>query len=171
MKTYCPVRPRNRFEISFDVIGREGNPVDHRIECVIAQRRPRRSQIADVAVQNLRAFGHGALRRLPAIEQIQLVPAFERQLRTRRTDDAGTADKEDFHDEGFSIKQSIHATVVGLSNPAKGCPIIALLIVTSVTCTGRRTQQLENVIHSQLRRRNHTTIIPARMRQTAQNAG
>ena len=66
---------------------------------MIAQRRPRRSEIADVAVQDLRALRHRSLRRLPAIEQVQLVPAFERQLRTRRTDDAGTADKEDFHEK------------------------------------------------------------------------
>jgi hypothetical protein len=75
-------------QIGFDVLGREGDPIDDDVERGIAQQALHVRSITDVAVQHVRAGGNRSIGSA-AIQQIELEAALDRQARAGRTDDAG----------------------------------------------------------------------------------
>jgi len=97
----CPPLPRwselpdpaaEQFQIRFDVIRREGNPVHDGIESLIFQEPADGSFISDVTSNDFYRLWDGASA-LPAIEQRDLDAPLNRQRRARRADDTGTANE------------------------------------------------------------------------------
>jgi hypothetical protein len=77
------------------VLGRERDPVDNGVEREIAEGRPHRGRVADVAAQHVRPRRQRAVQALPAVEDVQLDAAIDGELGAGRADDAAAADEED----------------------------------------------------------------------------
>ena len=52
MKTYCAGPPAEQLEVGLDVLRRERDPVDDRVELRSAERLLHRGRVADVAAQH-----------------------------------------------------------------------------------------------------------------------
>ena len=89
-------------QVALDVGDRERDPVDDRVVARAAQRRGRRAAV-DVVRDDARARRQRVLRRLAAVEQVHLVPAFDQLARDRGADVAGAADEQNLHGRAVYI--------------------------------------------------------------------
>gem|GEM_PF-6620937 len=80
-------------EIAFDLVGGKDDPVDDGVPVVIFEQG---FGFIDVAGDGFCAFGDGA-GALSSGEEVEFDALLNRELGTCRGDDAGSADKEDFH--------------------------------------------------------------------------
>ena len=58
MKTNCPVLPREKAQVSFDVLGGEGDPIHHRVEGLAGDQLGHLLRLADIALQEAGVFRH-----------------------------------------------------------------------------------------------------------------
>ena len=95
MKTYWPVRPREEVDVGLDVLGREGDEVDDRVELEVADGGARGRGVADVALQHVRLGGQRAQRAAPAVEHVEVDPEVDGALRARGADLPRASDEQD----------------------------------------------------------------------------
>ncbi len=87
---------RKHVDVLLNVLRREGDPVDNRIELHVPDGGFHRRSIADVAIQNLCARWHSSVR-LASVEQEQFDSGLHCERRTGRTDDACASDEQNAH--------------------------------------------------------------------------
>jgi hypothetical protein len=86
---------REEVDVGLDLVGREGDEVDHDVEVPVADGTADRRRVGHVPGQHLDAGGHGPRRGRAAVEDGEVVTQLDGSDGGRRADDPGTADEQD----------------------------------------------------------------------------
>jgi hypothetical protein len=85
--------PAEQLDVALDLIRREHDEIDDRVEAFVAESALHARRVRDVDLECAGTGRYWAVRGVRAPQQGELDTALERQRRTRRADDARTTDE------------------------------------------------------------------------------